>query len=218
VVTGGLTAFKLAVIGSSTAAGEGASRAQNAWVSLLETELEAAVTTSFSLENLAVGGYTARELLPGSGAKGSIDDAIAVRPDLIVIGLAGSNDLGPDTTTALFIAELTTLRDTARAAGIPVFFVSTQPKNFSTPDREMLQLWNSRMQESFGACWISDTSALYTPCYIGIFDVLADSSLGLAAAWDSGDGQHPNDAGHARIFEVAKAIVEPYVCAKTSCR
>jgi lysophospholipase L1-like esterase len=217
-VPGGAASFTLAVIGSSTAAGFGASNYESSWVGRLESSLAAAVTTSVSITNLAVGGYSAYELLPGSGARGSIDEAIRERPDLIVVGLAGSNDLTPEITTTTFIAQLTTLRDTARAAGIPAFFVGTLPKNLSTGERELLELWNDRMADSFSACWISDTTSAYAPCFMDVFDQLADASLGIASAWDSGDGQHPNDAGHGILFDSADKIVKPYVCARTQCR
>ena len=58
----------------------------------------------------------------------------------------------------------------------------------------------------------------YGPCFIDIFAPLANASLGVASAYGAGDGIHLNDAGHARIFEVAEAIVKPYVCSRVACR
>jgi lysophospholipase L1-like esterase len=217
-IPSGLESFHLTIIGSSTAAGIGASRGDLAWASLLDTALTAKVTTAFSSSNLAQGGYTALDLLPGSGSPGSIDDAIAESPDLIVVALAGSNDLGPDVTTETFTAELITLRETARAAGIPTFFMGTLPKNFSPGDRETLLEWDRAMASEFSLCWVPGPTQPYGPCYIDVFAALADESLGLAAALDSGDGQHPNDAGHALLFDWVAAIVSPYVCSKTTCR
>jgi hypothetical protein len=40
----------------------------------------------------------------------------------------------------------------------------------------------------------------------------------VASAYGAGDGIHLNDAGHARIFEAAEAIVKPYVCSRVACR
>jgi hypothetical protein len=42
-----------------------------------------------------------------------------------------------------------------------------------------------------------------------VFAALTDASLGLAPALDSGDGQHPNDAGHALLFNGVDSIVSP---------
>ena len=81
------------MIGSSTAAGEGASSSAKSWVALLARLLYYAVVPTFNSSNLAVGGYTTVELLPGSTAHGKLDDAISGRPNLILVSLAGSNVL-----------------------------------------------------------------------------------------------------------------------------
>lgn len=217
-VSGDDSSFTLAVIGSSTAAGDGASAFDFAWVGLLDDSLRAAVTTPFVLDNFARGGYTSTQLLPGSGLDGNLDDALEARPDLILVALAGSNDLSSGTTTAQFMARLTEIRDVAFAAGIPVFFVSTAPKDLDRDQREALELWARTMGESFGACPIPGAASPYSPCFIDIFHALASPSLGLASEFNSGDGIHLNDAGHARIFEVAEPIIKPYVCSRTACR
>jgi lysophospholipase L1-like esterase len=218
-IPGGLASFHLTVIGSSTAAGIGASRGDLAWSSLLDQALTDKVTTAFSSSNLAFGGYTAQDLLPGSGSPGSIDDAIAEKPDLIIIALAGSNDLGtPNIDAEVFVAELVSLREVARAAGIPTFFMGTLPKNFSEIERETLVDWDRAMASEFSLCWIPGTTKPYAPCYMDVFDSLSDTSLGLAPALDSGDGQHPNDAGHAVLFNRVAPIVTSYVCSKTTCK
>ncbi len=217
-IPGGLGSFKLAIIGSSTASGEGASSYAATWVAQLEADLKATVATSVSLENFALGGYTASDLMPGSGGRGSIDEAIRAQPDLIVVALAGSNDLSPEITTDKFMSQLETLRDTAKAAGIPAFFFSTLPKSFSRGERETLALWARTMAATFSSCWIPGSSTPFAPCFIDVFDTLADSSLGLAAPLDSGDGNHPNDAGHALLYKSADVIIKPYVCAKTQCK
>ena len=57
----------------------------------------------------------------------------------------------------------------------------------------------------------------FSPCYIDVFDALADDSLGIDADYGSGDGIHLNDAGHEVIFRIAQEIVRPYVCQATGC-
>lgn len=74
------------------------------------------------------------------------------------------------------------------------------------------------MAQEFSACWVPGPTLPYAPCYMDVFASLADASLGLAPSLDSGDGQHPNDAGHALLFNRVAPIVAPYVCSKTSCR
>ena len=217
-IPAGLPSFHIAVIGSSTANGVGASSGDSAWASLLQSSLSGRATTPVTTSNLAVGGYTAKDLAPGSGMPGSIDDAIREKPDLILVALAGSNDLDGLITTELFVSQLVTLRETAKAAGIPTFFMGTLPKNFTPENRQLLIDFDRAMASEFGACWIPGATTPYAPCYIDVFESLADAAHGLAPEYDSGDGQHPNDAGHAVLFRAADAIVEPYVCSKTSCR
>ena len=213
-----LTSFKLTVIGSSTAAGEGASSSAKSWVGLLARSLDDAVVPTFNSSNLAVGGYTTVELLPGSKADGSIDDAISGRPNLILVSLAGSNDLSAGTSQSTFLSRLTSVRDTAQTAGVPVFFVSTAPKDLSDSERRELRDWATAMSTTFATCWVPERATAYGPCFIDIFASLANASLGVASAYGAGDGIHLNDAGHARIFEVAEAIVKPYVCSRVACR
>jgi lysophospholipase L1-like esterase len=213
-----LTSFRMVVIGSSTAAGEGASSSSLGWVSLLRTSLEDAVVGDFSGVNLARGGYTSVELEPGSGAEGSIDEAIEEEPNLIVVSLAGSNDLSAGTSTSTFMGRLTSLRDTAVDAGIPIFFVSTAPKDLSTSERETLRDWAEEMGTRFSLCWVPGRSDEHSPCFIDIFERLASSALGVASEYGAGDGIHLNDAGHAAIHEVASADIEPYVCSMAPCR
>ncbi|HEY3497804.1 MAG TPA: SGNH/GDSL hydrolase family protein, partial [Polyangiaceae bacterium] len=206
-----------AVIGSSTAAGEGASSSSRGWVSLLASALEDRVAGSFSSRNLSVGGYTTSNLVPGSSSSGSIDDALDLEPNLVIVALAGSNDLSNGVSTETFLDRLGAIRDAGVDAGIPVFFVSTAPKDLSDDEQQALADWTDEMRDAFGSCWTPD-DASYAPCFIDIFDALANSSLGIADEYGSGDGIHLNDAGHARIFEIAEAIVEPYVCSMTACR
>jgi lysophospholipase L1-like esterase len=207
----------LVVLGSSSAAGEGASSSSRGWVSLLSSSLDDVVLTEWRSNNLAQGGYTTTELLPGSGANGNIDDALELKPDLVIVALAGSNDLSAGTSESTFLSRMTTLRDTARSAGVPVFFLSTAPKDLSTSERQTLRDWAEAMAARFTSCWTPGRDD-YSPCFVDIFEPLANDSLGIEAAYNAGDGIHLNDAGHQVIFEAARDVVSAYVCSMTQCR
>jgi lysophospholipase L1-like esterase len=211
-----LDSFTLAVIGSSTAAGEGASSSSRGWVNLLAKELEAQVVGDVATQNLSVSGYSTDDLLPNSNADGNVDDAIDQQPNLILVALAGSNDLSSGVSSETFLSRLTAIRDAAFDEGIPVFFLSTAPKDLSNDEREALRSWAQQMGEEFGECWTPDISD-YSPCFIDIFDALANSSLGISSEYSAGDGIHLNDAGHQVIFELTRDVVEPYVCSMTEC-
>jgi lysophospholipase L1-like esterase len=211
-----LTSFTLTVLGSSTAAGEGASSSSRGWVSLLASELETAVVGDTTTHNLAVGGYTTAELVPGSGANGNIDDALETDPDLIVVALAGSNDLSAGTGASTFLSRLASIRDHARDAGVPVFFLSTAPKDLSVEEKQTLRDWGDEMETRLSSCWVPGQSD-YSPCFVDVFEPLANESLGVASEYSAGDGIHLNDAGHELIFETVRDVVRPYVCSRIAC-
>jgi lysophospholipase L1-like esterase len=185
-------------------------------VTLLADSLAETIAGTFAARNLAVGGYTTSELLPGSGASGGVDAAIELEPDLIVVALAGSNDLSNGVSTSTFLSRLTTIRDAAVEAGIPIFFLSTAPKDLSDGEQETLRNWAIEMQGTFGSCWTPENPS-YSPCFIDVFEALADASLDIASEYSAGDGIHLNDSGHARIFEIAEPIVRNYACSLADC-
>jgi hypothetical protein len=67
------------------------------------------------------GGRPAKatvELLPGSRADGSTDDVISGRPNLILMSLAGSNDLSAGTPQSTDLSRLTSMRDAAQTVDL----------------------------------------------------------------------------------------------------
>jgi lysophospholipase L1-like esterase len=208
--------FRLVVIGSSTSAGEGASSAAKGWVGLLTTALDASIATDFACTNLSMSGYSSESLMP-EGSAGNIDDAIASNPDLIVVALAGSNDLSLGTSKSTFFSRLSQVRERAEARGIPVFFLTTAPKDLSDEERETLKEWAVSIEEELGVCWVP-AEERHSPCVIDVFDPLANSSFGVRSEFGAGDGIHLNDAGHREIFRVAEAVIGPYACSVTRCK
>jgi lysophospholipase L1-like esterase len=152
-----------------------------------------------------------------SGASGNIEDAIEGSPNLVLVALAGSNDLGAGVSESTFLTRMRALSDVAREADVPVFFMSTAPKDLSQSEREALRDWASSMAEQFEPCWVPSQQAEYSPCFIDVFAPLANDELGIRSEFGEGDGIHLNDAGHAAIFEQAVAIVRPYVCSVATC-
>lgn len=207
--------FVIAVLGSSTAEGDGASSLAKSWVGLLSDEL--LKKANVSIINFASGGYSTLNLLPESGSDGTLDDAIAEHPDLIVISLPGGNDVSAGTPEATYLSRLAEARSTAKEAGIPTFFVGTAPKN--TGDRERAQLgdWNTQMQSRFSSCWTPGDAA-YSPCFIDVMAALGNADHEIEPEYDSGDGIHLNDAGHVALFQRAEKIIAPYVCEVSGCR
>ncbi|MCC6460924.1 MAG: SGNH/GDSL hydrolase family protein, partial [Saprospiraceae bacterium] len=92
--------LRFVVIGSSTAAGAGASQPDSAWVNRYRIFLQA-LNPANEVINLAMGGYSSYQLLPSSAAvpnyrphpdpERNITRALSLAPDAILLNLP-SND------------------------------------------------------------------------------------------------------------------------------
>jgi lysophospholipase L1-like esterase/chitodextrinase len=198
--TGGNPAnIKVVVLGSSTAAGTGATSTATSWVGQLTTWL-ASTTTGSSVVNLAVGGYTSESILPANNPNNNITYALAQNPSIILVNLP-SNDVFAGISTATMIANFKTVKALADARGIPLFFTTTQPRNFTNlSDRQLLQTQAGVIKQNF------------KNYVIDIFDELADIDLNIKSPqYSFGDGVHLNDAGHSYIFTQTQALLSSYL-------
>jgi len=197
--------FRVVILGSSTAAGTGASSPDASWVGLLDEWLSTA-TSRHEVVNLALGGATTEPFRPdGSSplpdANRDITRASELHPDLIIVNFP-SNNVGANIPVATTIAHYREMQAVAAARGIPFFLTTTQPKNFGAySKRLLLQTEANAVRAEFG------------PLVIDIYDQLTDFKNGLRikSAYDSGDGTHLNDAGHAYIFGTARDVIASYV-------
>ncbi len=190
--SGDALGLRVVVLGSSTAAGTGASSNQG-WVDLLHNYLRTQLP-KHQLFNLAVGGYTTRDVLPTGNANHNITQALALNPSVILVNLP-SNDVAKGISDAESTRNFATLREVADAAGIPIYFTTTQPRNFgSSGGRERL------------AAQADQIKTLFSPYVIGIYSELADDNQRIKPQYGSGDGIHLNNAGHQFIFTKVRAL------------
>ena len=176
------------VLGSSTAVGNGASGGQS-WVARLQAYLGKPVS------NLAVGGYTTRDVLPSGNPQHNITQALSLNPTVILVNLP-SNDVADGISDQESMDNFAVLRDQAQQAGVPIYFTTTQPRNFgNAAQRQRLAAQAAQMQN------------LLAPRVISIYDELADNNNRIAAQYSSGDGVHLNDAGHGYIFAQVQTLV-----------
>jgi len=203
-----LDSLHIVVLGSSTAAGAGASTADSAWVSRYRHALQA-LNPANALTNLAQGGYNTFRLMPtgfvpppgrpSPDTTRNITAALSLQPDAIIINLP-SNDAGIGHGVAGQLANFDTILSLAALAGVPVWMCTTQPRNYSNQNTLQIQL---DMRDSI--------LIRYTPRVLDFWSGLEDStSLGwIDPAFDSGDGVHLNDAGHALLYQRARAADLP---------
>ncbi|WP_449359793.1 SGNH/GDSL hydrolase family protein, partial [Alishewanella longhuensis] len=119
------------VMGSSSAAGAGASRPANSWVGLLESELTA---KGVRIHNIAKGGHTTYHALSSRCTVSAnrfqpdpvhnIDVALSLNPDLVILQYP-SNDQALDYDEQEPVVNLLRLRSELLAAGVPVLILSS---------------------------------------------------------------------------------------------
>jgi hypothetical protein len=187
-------AGKIVVIGASTAAGTGPKSINNAWAWRYETYLKSYHDT---LVHLAVGGWGYGCWLPtgttppaGFDAvqpNNNITAAIAYHPLAIILG-PGSNDIAAGRTVPNMVWCLKKIDSAAKAAKVPFFVTTTQPRNITGQNLTNLAVMRDTIYKMFG------THA------IGSWDPFANKDNTINAFWGAGDGIHLNDSAHYWIY------------------
>lgn len=196
----------LGIIGSSTAAGDGASDFTKSWVFLTVTYYQNLHELT-SYHDIAVSGTTTWNGMPTSFSPpqtGSplplppdpahnVTDILQLGADVVVVGYP-SNDIAFGYTLTQYLANLRTIYDSVLAAGKICYITTTQPRDdISTSLRQLaLQGRDSILNE-------------FPQRSLNFWDPVVDpSTLGILAQYSAGDGIHLNDAGHAAIALVAE--------------
>ena len=206
-VTGASTRGTWVVLGSSTAAGNGAPAGQG-WVSLIEAAYH---PSGVSVRNLAVAGTVTYHALPGATwpslsrpspkAQANVDAALALAPRLLLLAYP-SNDTARGYSVEETVSNLLTIRQASLAQGVPVLVLSTQPRNLSAEQRASLSQVDQQLRAAVGGCFVAVRERLATPDNL------------LQSAYDSGDGVHPNAAGHRLIADQVRAVIDGGQCVK----
>jgi lysophospholipase L1-like esterase len=209
VCTAQTTSIKIVVLGSSTAAGTGASSYNNSWVGRLDSWLNSNIAWH-TVTNLAMGGFSTEKIRPtGSGSPDearNINAALTYNPDLIIVNMP-SNDVAQGISTARSLSNFREVIAKAAEANVPVWLTTTQPRNFSTQgERDLLKVQSDSIRKAFA------------PNVINIYDELTDFSNGkiIKVSYGFGDGIHLNDTGHLFIFNEVKKKLEQFIKSNTA--
>ena len=196
--------LRIVVLGSSTAAGVGASSSDSSWVGLLTAWVHS-VKPDAEVINLGKGGFTTYDVRangssPEPDTTRNINAAIAYDPDIIIVNLP-SNNVAENIASDITLSHFHELKSMAEANGIKFFLTTTQPRNFSNDSkRQALQDEALLMIDQFG------------PLTINIYDELVNvSDLRLKTVYDAGDGIHLNDSGHSYVFTTVRGQISAYV-------
>jgi len=198
---------KAVVLGSSTAAGTGASVPDSAWVNRFQAEYakNLADGKDTTVINLAVGGYVTYKVMPTdytppagkptSDPDHNVTKALSFLPDVIIINLP-TNDIGSGYSETEFMTNLRFLYHYIKGAGVKACITTTQPRSqFDFTQRQMLRELVDSINNNF------KTDA------INFWDDIAtnDGQYNLKPEVNSGDGVHVNDWGHRLLFQRARA-------------
>jgi lysophospholipase L1-like esterase len=196
--------FRVVVLGTSTAVGQGASGPAATWVGRLDAWL-GTVTASHEVINLAESAlttYSFREdgASPLPDPNHNITRALELNPDVIILNFP-SHNIADGIPTETTIAHYQEMKAAADAKGTPLVLTTTQPRNFGTlAQRSLLRDEAIAIRAAFGAI------------VIDVYDELANpANLRLKAVYNSGDGIHLNDAGHAYLFEQVRGEISALV-------
>lgn len=188
------------ILGSSTAAGFGASSYNRSWAGLLGEQLKDA-----KLINLAKGGYTTYHMLPTTGAAPRTDRpavdtlrnitaALRRKPDLILISMT-TNDVALGYGVNEVMKNLESVWEAARRAGVAQVYISTSiPRKLNPTAIRQLKEQRTKTLNRFGA------NAL------NFYDRLADAN-GLYKPQYNADDVHPNNSGHQVLFEEVQRVL-----------
>ncbi|MDZ7267733.1 MAG: GDSL-type esterase/lipase family protein [candidate division KSB1 bacterium] len=187
----------MVVLGSSTAEGTGPRDPNNAWVNRYRAFLQSRNPANV-VTNLARGGYTTYHILPDGTTpppgrpapdhERNINKALSLKPSAIIINLP-SNDAASGYPVKEQLANYEAVLAKARAATVPVWITTTQPRNLPATQRQLL----IAMRDSTRARWREQV--------IDFWSGLANVDGTIVPAYDSGDGVHLNDAAHGILYD-----------------
>jgi acyl-CoA thioesterase I len=197
----------LAILGSSTAAGTGATQPHQSWASLLQTWLISHHNTS--VINLAEPGALTHTALcasyftPLSQYPRRKNMTLALRQGASKFIIAfPSNDTTHGINAEQTIKNILDLRQCAKNNNARIAVMSSLPRSgLSDQQNTIIQQIDATLLKEFGACFIQSRTAL------------ADKdNINAKREYSAGDGVHFNDAGHQALFYVVKNFIEKGEC------
>ena len=193
--------FVIAVIGSSTAQGVGASPIDSSFVNLTKAYFKGLGEID-TVYNIALGGQTTYSGMPSDftppadrpapDPTTNVTKALSFNPDVVLINFP-TNDAAADYTLAETMANLRAIYHAVAGAGKIAFVTTSQPRtSLATVQQKLLKT----MRDSVLAQFTSFSLNFYNP-------IVAADSLTINPIYNF-DGTHVNDAGHQLLFQVVK--------------
>lgn len=190
-------AWRIVILGSSTAAGTGATTFDSSWVGrftqyvLRKNPANQIINYGISglrtYQNLRPNGYVPPANRPVPSTAYNITQALSQDPDAIIINMP-SNDASSNYTLAEQQANFEEALRLADSAGVPVWATTTQPRNnFTASQTQNLVDMRNWIISRFGNKAID------------FWTNVANADGTISSAYNA-DGIHVNNAGHALFY------------------
>lgn len=188
----------IVVLGSSTAAGFGASVADSCWVGRLYGKL-LADKKAIKVVNLGKGGYTTYQLMytdapvvprrPVVDTNKNVTAALKFKPSLVIINLP-TNDVAANYRDEEIINNYRLIINVLELNNVQYIITGSQPRNFKTLDqRKRLKILNDKLIAAF-------------PGHIDDYlRKISTATWAIQKNYAAGDGIHLNNNGHKVIFQ-----------------
>ncbi len=185
----------IVILGSSSAAGKGASVKSKSWVELMKAKLKAD-KKDVEVINLSEGGFTTYHIMPtgnkvanrpAPNTARNITKALSYKPFLIIVNLP-TNDIDKNYTDKETLNNYAKLRSIVIKQNVNYIVTGTQPRNFSTKSQRTRLLEQNEKMVGMDPAHVVDVLKKLS---------LQDFKIKKTYAWT--DGIHVNDAGHRVI-------------------
>ena len=207
-------AWKIAVLGSSTAFGTGASAYDSSWVGKYSAYLirknsnnivyNLGIPGFTSYQNLCPTGFTAPANRPAVNSNFNITAALALHPDALIINMP-SNDAANNYTVAEQQSNFERAIHLADSANVPVWVTTTQPRNnLNAAEISSLMAMRDWINTRFG-----DKA-------VDFWSTVSNADGTISPFYDY-DYVHVNNQGHELFYERMKAeTILDSLCARVT--
>jgi lysophospholipase L1-like esterase len=200
---------RIVIIGSSTAAGLGATPVDSSWVNRLRqaTKENKRYLTYYNLGIVGLTSYQgvpkdfAAEGRPETDTNHNITAALSFRPSLVIMSYP-TNDVANDIPDEEILANFNEIMRLLDSAKVKYIVFGTQPRNFADDAHRMrLKTLNEKMKLAYG------------DHFANVYDTLAADDGTIKSYLAYTDGIHVNNAGHNILYHkiAAHAIFQAVI-------
>ncbi|MBN8673126.1 MAG: T9SS type A sorting domain-containing protein [Chitinophagales bacterium] len=193
---------KVVIMGSSTAAGQGASSPATSWVGRLQTHFRQNTSDGLdtTVTSIAFSGQTTYHQMPtgfvspipgrpAPDPNSNVTRALSFSPDVIIINLP-TNDIANGYTKKECMDNFRLMYQAITAANVRCYITTSQPRSLTTALRDSLRTLADSVRNNFALRSIDFWTDLVTTD--GLNNIKPEVSVG--------DGIHINDLGHNYVF------------------